>query len=45
MRSLSTNKTVYLVNYHLIWCPKDRRRVLVGGGGARLKGDHRRGSR
>ena len=37
MRSLSTNKTVYSANYHLIWCPKYRRRVLVGGGDARLK--------
>jgi putative transposase len=38
MRSLSTNKTVYSANYHLIWCPKDRRRVLVGSVDARLKG-------
>ena len=26
----STNKTVYSAKYHLIWCPKYRRRVLVG---------------
>jgi putative transposase len=25
-----TNKTVYSAKYHLIWCPKYRRRVLVG---------------
>lgn len=25
-----TNKTVYSANYHLIWCPKHRRRVLGG---------------
>jgi putative transposase len=37
MRYHSTNKTVYSANYHLIWCPKYRRRVLVGGVDARLK--------
>ena len=26
-----TNKTVYSAKDHLIWCPKYRRRVLVGG--------------
>ncbi len=26
----STNKTVYSAKYHIIWCPKYRRRVLVG---------------
>ncbi|MBI1844120.1 MAG: IS200/IS605 family transposase [Actinobacteria bacterium] len=26
----STNKTVYAAKYHIIWCPKYRRRVLVG---------------
>jgi putative transposase len=26
----STNKTVYSARYHLVWCPKYRRRVLVG---------------
>src|SRR5215207_8040101 len=31
VRSHSTNKTVYSAQYYLIWCPKDRRRVLVGG--------------
>jgi REP-associated tyrosine transposase len=28
--SHSTNMTVYSAKYHLIWCPKYRRRVLVG---------------
>ena len=37
MRYHSTNKTVYSANYHLIWCPKYRRGVLVGGVDARLK--------
>jgi putative transposase len=37
MRYHSTNKTVYSAKYHLIWCPKYRRRVLVGGVDARLK--------
>jgi len=31
VRYHSTTKTVYSAKYHLIWCPKDRRRVLVGG--------------
>jgi len=26
----STNKTVYSAKYHIIWCPKYRRRVLAG---------------
>jgi putative transposase len=37
MRYHWTNKTVYWANYHLIWCPKYRRRMLVGGVDARLK--------
>jgi putative transposase len=28
---------VYSAKYHLIWCPKYRRRVLVGGVDVRLK--------
>ena len=32
-----TNKTVYSAKYHLTWCPKDRRRVLVGGVDERVK--------
>ena len=37
MRYRSTHKTVYSAKYHLIWCPKYRRRVLVGGVAVRLK--------
>ncbi|MGH9918222.1 MAG: IS200/IS605 family transposase [Nitrososphaerales archaeon] len=33
----STNKTVYSAKYHVIWCPKYRRRVLVGRIESRLK--------
>jgi putative transposase len=33
----STNCTVYSAKYHLIWCPKYRRRVLVDGVDVRLK--------
>ncbi len=32
----STNKTAYSAKYHLIWCPKYRRRVLVGFVATRL---------
>ncbi len=32
----SSNKTVYSAKYHLIWCPKYRRRVLVDQVEARL---------
>ena len=39
----STNKSVYSAKYHIIWCPKYRRRVLAGRGSA--EGDHRRGDR
>jgi putative transposase len=28
---------VFLVNYHLIWCPKRRKKVLVGGIKTRLE--------
>ena len=37
VRSHSTDKTVYSAKYHLIWCPKYRRRVLVGGVDQRVK--------
>jgi putative transposase len=37
MRYRSTHKTVYSAKYQLIWCPKYRRRVLVGGVDVRLK--------
>ena len=33
----STNRAVYSAKYHVIWCPKFRRRVLGGGVEARLK--------
>jgi len=33
----STNKAVYSAKYHLIWCPKYRRRVLGGRVAGRLK--------
>jgi putative transposase len=33
----STNKAGCSARYHLIWCPKDRRRVLVGGVDERVK--------
>ncbi|RKX46602.1 MAG: IS200/IS605 family transposase, partial [Thermotogae bacterium] len=33
-RSLTT---VYNIGYHLIWCPKYRRKVLVGEEAERLK--------
>jgi putative transposase len=26
----SNKSQIYLINYHLIWCPKRRKRVLVG---------------
>jgi len=32
----STDKTVYSAKYHLIWCPKCRRRVLVAAVKTRL---------
>ena len=37
VRDHSTNNTVYSAKDHLIWCPKDRRRVLVGGVDERVK--------
>lgn len=30
MRYRSTRNTVYACQYHIVWCPKYRRRVLVG---------------
>jgi putative transposase len=33
----SSNKTVYSAKYHIMWCPKDRRRVLAGRVKCRLK--------
>lgn len=38
MKNLKHNTTsVVNINYHIIWCPKYRRKVLVDGVGARLK--------
>jgi putative transposase len=37
MRYRLADKTVYSAKYHLIWCPKDRGRVLVDGVAERLK--------
>ncbi len=34
----SRNKCVYSVKYHVIWCPKYRRRVIGGEVEVRLKG-------
>jgi putative transposase len=36
-RWTSSSTTVYNIGYHLIWCPKYRRKVLVGRVEARLK--------
>ena len=30
MEYKSNSKQVYLINYHLVWCPKRRKKVLVG---------------
>lgn len=37
MKYRHAKTTVYLVNYHLIWCPKRRKPVLVGKIKERLK--------
>lgn len=38
MKNLKHNTTpVVNINYHIIWCPKYRRKVLVDGVDARLK--------
>jgi putative transposase len=36
-RWTTSNKAVYNLGYHLIWCPKYRRKVLVGDVEQRLK--------
>lgn len=36
-RWTTSNKAVYNVSYHIIWCPKYRRKVLVGDVEKRLK--------
>jgi putative transposase len=30
MEYKSNSKQVYLINYHLVWCPQRRKKVLVG---------------
>ncbi len=37
MRYRRNAGSVYNLNYHLVWCPKYRRKVLVGAVEARLK--------
>lgn len=37
MQYRSTRKAVFSVKYHVIWCPKYRRRVLGGAAELRLK--------
>lgn len=36
-RWTTSNKAVYNIGYHLIWCPKYRRKVLLGAVADRLK--------
>lgn len=37
MKYKSNNNVVYSCKYHVVWCPKYRRKVLVSGGDERLK--------
>ena len=37
MEYRSNNNVVYSCKYHVVWCPKYRRKVLVGGVDERLK--------
>ena len=37
MRCKSNRNVVYSCKYHVVWCPKYRRPVLVNGGDGRLK--------
>lgn len=37
MEIKSNNNVVYSCKYHVVWCPKYRRKVLVGGVDVRLK--------
>ena len=37
MRNKSNNNIVYSCKYHVVWCPKYRRKVLVDGVDERLK--------
>jgi putative transposase len=36
-RWTTSNKAIYNINYHLIWCPKYRRKILIGDIEIRLK--------
>lgn len=36
-RWTTSNKAVYNIGYHLIWCPKYRRKVLIGDVEVRLR--------
>ena len=38
MEYKSNNNVVYSCKYHVVWCPKYRRKVLVGAISERLKG-------
>ena len=33
----SNNNIVYSCKYHVVWCPKDRRKILTNGIDTRLK--------
>jgi len=37
MRYKNNNNVVYSCKYHVVWCPKYRRKVLVNGVDTRLK--------
>lgn len=37
MKYKQSRNQVYLINYHLIWCPKRRKKVLIGKVRDRLK--------
>ena len=37
MKYKSNNNVVYSCKYHIVWCPKYRRKVLVNGVDSRLK--------
>ena len=37
MKYKSNNNIVYSCKYHVVWCPKYRRKVLVDGIDSRLK--------
>lgn len=37
MKYKSNNNVIYSCKYHVVWCPKYRRKVLINGVDARLK--------